>query len=87
MWKEVMPDECEGIAQQYEKAASEIRNIASRVRTAGTSINQSWNCPAKEVFDEGFSPMPRHLEEYADQLRRLAADVRKIRVQKWFPDD
>jgi uncharacterized protein YukE len=85
MWKEIMPPECEKVVREYERSAGEIRAIASRVRSAGVSIDQSWICPAKNVFNDSFGPMPRRLEEYADQLHRTAQAIRNIRVRVWEP--
>lgn len=87
MWKEEMPPECEGIAREFDKASGDIRSIACRVRSAGGAIDQSWNCPAKNVFNDDFSPMPRRLEEYAEHLRHVASKIRSIRIRIWVSDE
>ena len=86
--KYINPPEAGPIAEEYRKAAREVRAIASRVRNTGKKLDVGWKGKSRNKFFSKFDSTPSELERYASTLEQLANDIKRIQVlievEEWY---
>lgn len=86
--KYINPPEAGPIAEEYRKAAREVRAIASRVKNTGNKLDIGWKGKSRNKFFSRFESTPSDLERYASTLDQMANDIKGIQVlievEEWY---
>ena len=75
-----VPKEAHEIAGQFDAMASQIREVAGRMRTTGGILEAEWEGNSANLFMGLFTPEFGNLESYANWLNERAGEIRNIKV-------
>ncbi|CAD5900724.1 WXG100 family type VII secretion target [Carnobacterium maltaromaticum] len=72
------PDELEASATKYTAGASDVREVLGRLTAEQRNINDNWDGTAFDKFDEQFVQLSGKVNEFADLLDQINAQLGQV---------
>lgn len=79
-----VPPEAHTIAAQFRTQAGVIRDQATALRKAKSTLDSSWEGNSKNKFMAEFDPMPGNLDSYAAWLEQAANKIERTQAMEYY---